>query len=46
MKTKDKIEAYKTMCCNAGWYRKGRADFRCKRCGEDVTFEIFLLFDL
>ena len=38
-----KIENYKTPCCKATWIRKGRADFRCSKCGEDVTYEIILL---
>lgn len=35
----------KTSCCNAEWYRKGRADFRCKQCEKDVTLEIVLIYD-
>lgn len=38
------IENSKTICCNADWYRKGRADFRCKECDRDVTIEIMLLY--
>ena len=39
------IEKAKTLCCNAEWYAKGRADFRCKKCDKDVTLEIVLLYE-
>lgn len=45
MDKKDKqISKAKTLCCQAGWYRKSRADFRCKKCDKDVTLEIMLLY--
>lgn len=34
MKTEDK---FRTLCCNAKAYRKGRAHYRCESCDEDVT---------
>ena len=34
----------KTLCCQAGWYRKGRANFRCNECDKDVTLEMMLLY--
>ena len=37
------IKDYKTLCCKAGYYRKGRADYRCEKCGKDVTMELALL---
>jgi hypothetical protein len=37
------LEKYKTMCCNAEWYVKSRANFRCKKCDQDVTLEVMLL---
>lgn len=37
------IDEYKTRCCNAKWIRKGRADYRCSKCGADVTLELVLL---
>jgi hypothetical protein len=37
------LEENKTMCCNAEWYVKSRANFRCKECERDVTIEILLL---
>lgn len=38
------IAEAKTMCCNAKWYRKSRANFRCKKCEKDVTLEIIFLY--
>ena len=38
-----KIENHKTLCCKSGWYRKGRADFRCNNCGRCVTMELVIL---
>jgi hypothetical protein len=44
----DKINKHiaetKTLCCNADWYRKSRANFRCKKCEKDVTLEIIFLY--
>jgi tRNA(Ile2) C34 agmatinyltransferase TiaS len=39
-----KIEKYKPPCCNVGWYVKSRANFRCKKCGKDVTMEVLFLY--
>lgn len=48
VKRMDKIDKQiaksKTMCCKAEWYRKSRANFRCKKCERDVTLEIMLLY--
>ena len=33
----------KTMCCKSTWHVKSRANFRCDKCGKDVTLEIVLL---
>jgi hypothetical protein len=33
----------KTMCCKSTWHRKSRANYRCNKCGGDVTLEIVLL---
>jgi tRNA(Ile2) C34 agmatinyltransferase TiaS len=33
----------KTVCCESTWHRKSRANYRCNKCGRDVTLEIFLL---
>lgn len=38
------IAGVKTMCCEAKWHRKSRANFRCKKCEQDVTLEIVLLY--
>lgn len=38
------IAESKTSCCNAEWFRKSRANFRCKKCEKDVTLEIMLLY--
>lgn len=38
------IKKVKTSCCKAEWYRKSRANYRCKKCGKDVTLEITLLY--
>ncbi len=35
------IEKVKTVCCEAKWYKAGRATYLCKKCGKDVT--IFLV---
>jgi len=40
------MENYKTPCCKAEWYRKGRADYRCKECDQDFTLELFMLYEL
>ena len=37
------VNESKTICCNADWYVKSRANFRCKKCDEDVTMHIVLL---
>jgi len=37
------LSEHKTLCCKAGWYRKGRADCRCKECDKDVTIELVFL---
>lgn len=39
-----KIIKAKTMCCKAEWYRKGRANLRCRKCEKDVTLEIVFLY--
>ena len=41
----NKIEKIKTMCCKAEWYRKSRANFRCKNCDKDVTLQIMLTYE-
>jgi tRNA(Ile2) C34 agmatinyltransferase TiaS len=38
------IAETKTLCCKADWYRKSRANFRCKKCEKDVTLEIMFLY--
>lgn len=38
------ITEAKTTCCNAKWYRKSRANFRCQKCNRDVTLEIVFLY--
>ena len=38
------IAEVKTLCCKAKWYRKSRANFRCKKCEKDVTLEIMFLY--
>lgn len=38
------IAEEKTMCCDAKWHRKSRANFRCLKCDRDVTLEIVLLY--
>lgn len=44
-KEKDKIlNNYKTSCCKEGYYRKGRADFRCNKCDADITMELLFLY--
>ena len=30
----------KTVCCNAGWYIRSRANYRCEKCDDDVTLHI------
>ena len=45
-KIEQQLQDYKTLCCQAGWYRKGRADLRCKKCDADVTLELVLLHEV
>jgi tRNA(Ile2) C34 agmatinyltransferase TiaS len=40
------LENYKTLCCKAKYYRKGRANYRCKKCDKDVTLELVLLYQV
>jgi hypothetical protein len=43
MKKKEKkleISDIKTVCCNAGWYIRSRANYRCEKCDDDVTLHI------
>jgi len=37
------FENYKPMCCNEGWERVSRANYRCTKCDKDVTMEVVLL---
>ncbi len=39
----DYIEEIKSPCCNSDWYRKSRANFRCKKCDKDITFHVFYI---
>ena len=41
-----KLKPWKSGCCKSTYYRKGRADLRCKVCDKDVTMEIVLLTDM
>lgn len=43
-KVDKQIKETKTLCCKAEWYRKSRANFRCKKCEKDVTLEIVFLY--
>lgn len=38
-----KLKKFRTDCCNDEFYKKGRADLRCKKCDKDVTLEIVLI---
>jgi hypothetical protein len=43
MKKKEKkleISDITTLCCNAGWYIRSRANYRCEKCNDDVTLQI------
>ena len=31
---------YRTLCCKALEVRAGRADYRCSKCGKEVTIEM------
>jgi tRNA(Ile2) C34 agmatinyltransferase TiaS len=42
---KTDISKVKTLCCNAEWYKKGRADFRCKKCEKDVTMQMLFAYE-
>lgn len=33
---------WKTLCCQADFYQKGRANLRCMKCDKDVTIEVSL----
>jgi len=39
-KKKIEISDVKTVCCNAGWYIRSRANYRCEKCDDDVTLHI------
>ncbi len=39
------IEALRTLCCNAEYVRKGRADYECSHCKTDVSMEFVFLMD-
>jgi hypothetical protein len=39
-KKKTVISDIKTVCCNAGWYIRSRANYRCEKCNDDVTLHI------
>ena len=41
-----KLKPFKTECCKAKVYKKGRADLRCSTCDKDVTMELVLLADM
>lgn len=41
-----KLKPFKTECCKAKVYKKGRADLRCVSCDKDVTMELVLLADM
>ena len=43
-KVDKQIAKAKTLCCKAEWYIKSRANFRCKKCENDVTLEIMFLY--
>ena len=43
MKKKEKkleISDIKTACCNAGWYIRSRANYRCEKCDGDIALQI------
>ncbi len=37
------MDGMKTLCCGVDWYKKARADFRCKNCDRNVTIEVMIL---
>lgn len=39
-KKKTVISNIKTACCNADWYIRSRANYRCEKCNDDVTLHI------
>ena len=39
------VDKYRTECCNAKVYRKGRADYRCKTCDKDYSLHIVFLME-
>lgn len=41
-----KLSSYITSCCKSGFYKKGRADYRCKKCDRDITLELVFLQEL
>jgi len=41
-----KLDNFKTRCCKTSWYRKGCADYRCKKCDKDITLDLVLLQDI
>lgn len=41
-----KMKAYRTGCCQAGTYSKGRATAFCEKCHKDVMMEMCLIADM
>jgi hypothetical protein len=41
-----KLKPFKTECCKAKVYKKGRADLRCVSCDKDVMMELVLLANM
>lgn len=37
------LENFRTNCCDAKWYRKSRANYRCTKCEEDITLHLVYL---
>lgn len=41
-----KMKSYRTSCCQANTYSKGRATAFCEKCNADVMMEIVLIADM
>lgn len=38
------LNEHKTLCCNSSHTRKEKFDYRCNNCNQDITMELFYLY--
>jgi len=42
----DIVDNYETPCCKAETDRIGKHEYRCKKCGDDVTYDFYIIVKL